>query len=621
MAALVFWAGYDGGSFSVQSRCTLAVAVLWAIVVGVALSPIASPPRSVLVVAALLTGLVVLDAASAFWAASAENAFAEFDRTGLYIAVFALSAFVGTKRGAARAADGVALGIVAICVLALVSRFFPHAFPSDPTQTLLPAAHSRLSYPVNYWNGLAILLALGIPLLLRIAVVEQSPVARGFALAATPALVSGIYLASSRGGWLAAAIGTTTFVALSGRWITAAAAVLVGGAASAGAIAMLNGRSDLVNIPLSASGAPGAQGRDAALLLVVLCVLTGLAWTALTILVPRVTLTPPLNAGFAALALAAMIFGLAAADPVRRFDEFKRPPGPDPAQSDYVQMHLLSSNGSGRWQFWVAAVQEFEARPLVGRGAGSYAAWWAEHGSIPAFVQDAHSLYLETLGELGVVGLALLAGAFLTGLVTAIRRVLGAAASERGLSAALTATFLAYVVAAGIDWMWELTIVSVVAMACLGLLVGPGTLSRAGAGRARIRVSVRVAIALAGCCLIVGQGLLLLSRLELSDSQAAARRGDTQAARLAAQRARDLEPWAATPYLQLGLLDEQSHHLLDARRRLGEAIERDRLDWRLWLIAARIDVERGAVKSARGDLARAVKLNPRSLLFTGYGLP
>ena len=77
--------------------------------------------------------------------------------------------------------------------------------------------------------------------------------------------------------------------------------------------------------------------------------------------------------------------------------------------------HLLSASSTGRWQFWKAAGEQFEEHPVVGDGAGSYEAWWAQHGSFAMFITDAHSLYLETLGELGVVGFALLLAAFVLG--------------------------------------------------------------------------------------------------------------------------------------------------------------------------------------------------------------
>jgi Tfp pilus assembly protein PilF len=56
-----------------------------------------------------------------------------------------------------------------------------------------------------------------------------------------------------------------------------------------------------------------------------------------------------------------------------------------------------------------------------------------------------------------------------------------------------------------------------------------------------------------------------------------------------------------------------------ARDWIGEAIDRDSEDWRLWLVAARIDTKAGSSENAAENLRRAAELNPRSPLFAGIG--
>ncbi len=178
------------------------------------------------------------------------------------------------------------------------------------------------------------------------------------------------------------------------------------------------------------------------------------------------------------VAVGALLF----AHPVRRFETFKAAPAQTSTTSpDFVRSHLLSGNGSGRWQFWASAVDEFRDAPVVGGGAGSYESWWAQHGSLSYFVRNAHSLYLETLGELGLVGLVLLGLAFLAGLDAGVRRIGWAEGDERTTVAALTATFVAFALGAAIDWAWQLSAIGIVGIACLGLLVGPATATRSWA--------------------------------------------------------------------------------------------------------------------------------------------
>ena len=92
-----------------------------------------------------------------------------------------------------------------------------------------------MSHPVGYWNGLATLLALGVPFLLFVATSERRALARGLAIAPLPALAVALYLTSSRGGIIAAALAALVYLALTSMRWQATGAILVAGAASVGA--------------------------------------------------------------------------------------------------------------------------------------------------------------------------------------------------------------------------------------------------------------------------------------------------------------------------------------------------------------------------------------------------
>ena len=89
------------------------------------------------------------------------------------------------------------MGITAVGLLALTSELFPGSVGPDAPPSFFPG-ESRLSYPVDYWNGLAILVGLAFPFLLRAATAKRPGWARGLALAPIPALTAVIYLTSSR---------------------------------------------------------------------------------------------------------------------------------------------------------------------------------------------------------------------------------------------------------------------------------------------------------------------------------------------------------------------------------------------------------------------------------------
>jgi hypothetical protein len=613
LAAAIFWVAYDGGSYGVAARSSIAIAVWWTLGVGLAsgVLPRQRPSASALVVGGALGGLAVLTASSILWSSGAERPFLEADRVVLYVGVFALAAASATPSLVRRAADGLALGVTAVAAVALVSRCFPDTFATGQLPRFLPSAAARLSFPVDYWNGLAVLVALAVPALLQAAIsAARSPVLRGLAVAPLPAFAAVVYLASSRGGTLTAAVAVLVFLLLSRRAEALVGALAVAAVGSGVALAVLAARDELVDGPL-ASAAASSQGRSAALLLAATCLGTGAAYAGGLALLPPVRLSRTAWRAAAGAALAAIALAVVLSHPVRRVHAFTRPPSEfQQPRPDYVRAHLLSGGGSGRWQFWGSALDEFEAHPLGGGGAGSYEAWWAAQGNLPTFVRDAHSLYVETLGELGVLGLALLlaaVGGGLAGAVAAVRR----AGIERAPPASLAAVFAGFAFAAGVDWMWELTAVGAVAVAALGLVLGLGGRSPAP----RLRPVLR-ALAAAVCALVLAcEALPLLTETALDRSRQAVRRGDGDEALAQARRARDLEPWAASTWLQLALVEEQAGQLRDAARHVGEALDRDRGDWRLWLVSARLHTKLGEIPAARAALARAIALNPRSPLF------
>ena len=631
IAVLTFWLAYDGGTYGEVRRTTVAIVLWWSLAFLIALGflPFTRVPRALIVSAAALAGFALLALASTGWADSAERAVDEFARSALYVGVLVLAGLAATRGTLGRWVDGIALGIVATGLLALVSRLFPDLVSGREALRFLPSALARLSYPRDYWNGLAIFVALAFPLLLRAGLTARLPLGAA-ALGVLPALAAAIYLTSSRGGVVTAFIGIVLFVALAAGRLEAAGLAALALAGSAVAVAVVASRTELVNRPDSSAAV--TQGRSAAVLVALACALTAAAYVlarrrlAGRDLGARVRLGK--NARRAAMAGAALlaVAAVVAADPVERFERFKAapPPAQGAGDEDPLAAHIVSGGSSGRWQQWETALDEFASAPVVGRGAGSYEAWWAQHGSLPGFNRDAHSLYFETLGELGLVGFLLLVVAFATGVLAGWERLTRARGAQRTTIAAVLAAFLAYAFAAGIDWMWEMTVVSLVGMTLLGLLAGPATLPRDLPAGAPVRprwlpIALRAGAVACALAIVVVEMLTMLSRLHVERSQAAIRSGDVEAAVDDALTARRLEPWAATPYLQLALLEQDAGDLAAAREWIGEAIDRDPSDWRLWVVATRLETTAKAFDRARESLARARELNPRSPLFTDAG--
>lgn len=618
-AVSVFLLALDQGGYGVGTRGAAGVLVWWAVLVFVLVGvwPRDAVPRAAVVTGGLLGTFCALTGASAFWADSSEAAFLELGRAAIYLGAFAVAVLAARRGGAAAWTDGMGAGIAAVAILALADRCFAWHDPSD-LRSFLPGAEIRLGYPLGYWNGLGILAGIGVPFLLRPAVAAARTVTRGLAVAALPALGAALYLTSSRGGAAVAVAGALAFLVLAGRMVPAVAALAVGGAGTSFAIAVLEARPALVDGPLTAA-ARVDQGESAALLLLLACAACG----ALYALVSKTAVARVRLPGGVARAagIATIVVALVAAlvlDPAARFDDFKQPPAVEATdRAGFVREHLLSADGTGRWQYWSSAVDQFEQHPILGAGAGSWGAWWLQHGSLAFYLDSAHSLYLETLGELGLLGFSLLVVAFGSALVAAAGRLGQDAGDARPAVVAAAAGLIAFMVGAASDWIWELTLLGLIGAVCLGLLTGPATAageSGSAPPRGGRRV-VRVSIAAVAACLVVAEAVPWMVDRQLRASRDALADGDPAAAKTHAERARSVQPWAASPHLQLALVHEHEGEVDAARRAIREALERERENWRLWVVAARVDAAAGDLERARRALSRARELHPRSPLF------
>lgn len=104
-----------------------------------------------------------------------------------------------------------------------------------------------------------------------------------------------------------------------------------------------------------------------------------------------------------------------------------------------------------RVSYWSAARETAAAHPFGGSGAGTYG---LVHLHAP-YAHDAHSLYLQALSEVGLGGLLLLVAFLALPLLLAIHR--GLAVPAAGLTV--------FVFHAGVDWDWQLPVVTLAALA------------------------------------------------------------------------------------------------------------------------------------------------------------
>jgi hypothetical protein len=492
----------------------------------------------------------------------------------------------------------------------------------------LPAAAGRLSYPIGYWNGLAAAMAIGAVLLVWLGAHARAAAVRAAAVGVIPLPILIIYLASSRGGVGAGLVGMAVLLALGPARARMFGGLVIGGLGGALLISLASTRHELVDALGNSTAA--SQGDQMLAFTIAVVVAVGvlrlmvddpLRWIDVPARVTRAV-----GVGVVVAAIAAILI----AGPSKRWDEFKSV-GPLETQSTYVAAHLSSGGGSGRYQFWSAALDAFEAHPLNGIGAGGYEAYWHQHGSLAVPVRDAHSLFIESMAELGIVGLLLVLGFLGVAVVSGGRR--GPTHSPGPALGAALAVLAAGILSAAIDWTWELPACFGLVVLAVGLLTGPATLSAEAAVRpplpavdghggapARRRSSrawLGAATLVVAAAAIWAGGISFLTQVKLSESRDEVNAGALPAAAQDARDASAIQPWASEPRLQVALVEELAGHLKAANRDLGQAIKRAPRDWQLWFVRARLEVKLGDVAAARRALNRARLLNPRAPFLTG----
>lgn len=604
-----------GGGYSSEFRAGAALAVWAAVIVGLGLGfwPRARVPRAALVAGGGLLAFTLLTALSMAWAADQGQAFSEAVRAAAYLGLFVLVVLASPAGGGRGWLAGLALGLLAVSVLALGSRVEPSLFPEQQLAEFLPGL-TRLSYPLNYWNALGACMALALVLLAWFGGHGESRAGRALAVAATPFPALVLYLTSSRGAVVALAVGLAALLALGPGRARMLAGALLAGAGGALLIVLAESRQAFVDGRVEAAGA-AAEGRE--MLLAVVLVGAVLAAVRLALDRPLDGMVVPRAialAGAGAVAVA-LVLGIVAADPAERLDRFNDPPETEVTTRGFVADHLTSSAGAGRYQFWGSALDAFESEPVRGIGAGGYEAWWARHGSLRYFIRDAHSLFAETLAELGLLGLVALL-VFLGGSVAAglAARRAPPLAAPAGAALAVLACATA---SAAVDWTWEVPAAFGPLVVAAALLAGPAT--AAGEHDRESRFGLGVATLGLAWVAAIAATVALATEAKLDDSREAVRSGELDQAASDAAAARALSPWSGVPSLQLALVRERRGDLDGARRAAGEAADRDEEDWRVWLVVARLALRDGDVPEARRALRRARTLNPRSPIFRGPG--
>ena len=582
------------GAYFPSSWGWVATGVLWVAVVALLFH---SSPR-VPLLGIQLAGLVLLALVMVGDDAAAPGV-REVQRLIVYVGAVLVVMLLLRAQNVSQFLAGVLVGTTFACTYGLASRLLP-----DRIGEFDPIAQYRLSEPLGYWNALGLFATLGLLLATGLGARTAAPLARGLAAASCVPLALALYFTFSRGAWIALFIGAATTALLDrGRisWLTLNLPA-VGAAGGATVYASTFDALTRPDAPLTSAADAGTHVAAVA----AVCAIAALTCSAVVTSAAARVRIPRSGARIyrAVLAAAALVmlgsafmrFGAPWTVARNAWESFKTPP---PSVVD-LNDRLYTFSSNGRVELWEAAWKQFRENPLIGSGAGTYERFWLEHRHAALKVRDAHSLYLETLAELGIVGLTLLLIALLVPVYAAFK------ARHRPLVPAAFGAYVAYLVHAGVDWDWEMPAVTLTA-----LFIGASIVVAARKPEdeerpmgPRLRYSLLAGTLVLAAVAFVG----LVGNMSLAQSAEAARAADFETAEAKARRAVTWAPWSPEPWQAIGRAQLARGDVGSAAASFRKAIAKDEGDWNLWLDLAR--ATQGAEQQAA--ISRALALNPLS---------
>jgi hypothetical protein len=596
LAATIGLAAANGGYFP-GSWGWASLGFAWAAALALLVRRALALTRLELTMIGALAGLALWYLLSTLWSTSVPSSAFETERALVFPAGVAAVLLVARGRSVSALAGALLAAIALVDLYALATRLFP-----DRIGTFDSIAAYRLQTPIGYWNGLGVFSVVGLLLALGVVARERRIVARALAGLVVPPVAATLYFTFSRGALIALAVALVVAVVVDPRRLQLLAVALPLAAPAALGVWLASRKTTLSTIGATVSAA-AHDGHRLAAVIALLSLAAALVATGAALAERRVRVPSRARVAFAAAVAAAAVAVVAAglvhyggpAHAARQaWHSFTAPPV---KTNGSLNKRLFSFSSNGRIDLWHAAWTETKAHPWLGGGAGSYEQWWNVHRPNGQKVRDAHSLYLETLAELGPVGLGLLVLALALPLVGAVR------ARVHPLVPALAGAYVAFLLHAVADWDWELSGVTLT-----GLLCGAGILLAARGDRPETEPRRPLRLAAVTGAVVVGAAsvVILLGNTQLARSEAAARAGNPTKAIAQARSAARWMPWSSEPWRLRAEAEIASGFRAAARRSLATAIDKDPRDWRLWLDLAR------ASEGARQRLAlgRALRLNP-----------
>ena len=576
----------------------------------------------------LLLAFTALTTISVVWSVQPDDSWRDAGRMLAYSGVFAAAvALVRLAPGRWPAVlGGLALASVLICAYALLTKVFPGSLtPADK--------YARLEDPYGYWNAVGLTASMGAICCLWLGARRSGhALLSALAYPAMGVLLLTLLLAYSRGALAALAVGVLAWFCLVPLRLRSASVLGLG---ALGAVAVAGW--DFSTHSLSAEHIPLAEQTTAGHQLGVLIVAMVFALAALGLAIGFLTGTRPpsralrTQAGAALLALIAIaliVFAGALAHSQRGLtgsishavDSLTNPNAKVPPNTP----GRLTAVASVRARYWKEALDVFDAHPALGAGAEGFATAHLRYRSETLEVMHAHGFVVQTLADLGLVGLLLALALFVVWALAAGRATRPFALRERyGPERIGMLAMLCLVVVFGVhslvDWSWYVPGDACVALLCAGWLAGRGPLGE------RTRLDPRPAgrpsplrIAIAGSAVVLAL-LAAWSQWQPQRSEEASRNAEALLARdpsgalAAANSAVSRDPLSLEALSTLALVQSASGHTALARATLQRGVRLQPSNPKSWLNLGRQDLASGAPQAALHELQAAIYLDPESI--------
>lgn len=493
-----------GPMTTLELTCTLLAGALIAVVLVFAAGDVRFYglwPTGLLLAFTALTGLSVV------WSVAPDASWQDAGRMLSYSGVFAAAVALAWLAPAGWRAllGGIALAAVVVCAYALLTKVLPNMLSVNPEANF----YARLQEPYGYWNAIGLTAAMGAIACLWLGARRTGhALLTALAYPAMGVMIVTLLLAYSRGALAALVVGVIAWMCVVPLRLRGARVLIVGALGAAPVVAW-----DFSTHALSSEGvsltARTTAGHQLGVLIGVMLIVLALVGVALGFFgdrrAPSGATRRTVGIALVSLLVLVLLAGVGALAATKRgftgtishdLSSLTNPNAPVPANTP----GRLTAVGSVRARYWKEALEVFKAHPVLGVGAAGYATARLRYRTAELDVRQAHGYVVQTLADLGIVGLALTLALLIAWMLAAgrsthpfnrrwtIGRWAGGHFKLAWRSAPLAYTperigmlaMLCIVVVFGVhsfaDWTWYVPGDAFVALLCAGWLAGRGPL-------------------------------------------------------------------------------------------------------------------------------------------------